>query len=278
MKKIVALVLSLVMVLGLATTAFGAVATYDLYDWNDTEAQAWQDVTRTKVAAKAYTEAKGFGQVACWKISDGTTDFYAVEITKAEATNADFYLTKAGDDDAVMYLKQIENAGVYTLTGKVVDNYVDPDADPFCGQWDLDPLTTKVYLDSEGDFYVTGTTAYMLVDGAVVGVDAADVVNDMIGHDMEGVYDAKDKLVGVKCAVCGATGTVYASADKAPLGAILFPVDGTAVYVLDAVKAPAATDSDKVESAETFDAGIAMYVGMSVMAAAGSAVVLKKKD
>ena len=35
---------------------------------------------------------------------------------------------------------------------------------------------------------------------------------------------------------------------------------------------------DKVESAETFDAGIAMYVGMSVMAAAGSAVVLKKKD
>ena len=35
---------------------------------------------------------------------------------------------------------------------------------------------------------------------------------------------------------------------------------------------------DKVESAETFDAGIAMYVGMSIMAAAGSAVVLKKKD
>ncbi len=34
-----------------------------------------------------------------------------------------------------------------------------------------------------------------------------------------------------------------------------------------------------VQSAETFDAGIAMYVGMSVMAAAGSAVVIgKKKD
>ena len=37
--------------------------------------------------------------------------------------------------------------------------------------------------------------------------------------------------------------------------------------------------TDKVTSAETFDAGIAMYVGMSVMAAAGSAVVIgKKKD
>ena len=34
-----------------------------------------------------------------------------------------------------------------------------------------------------------------------------------------------------------------------------------------------------VTSADTFDAGIAMYVGMSVMAAAGSAVVIgKKKD
>ena len=45
------------------------------------------------------------------------------------------------------------------------------------------------------------------------------------------------------------------------------------------VAAPVAPEAgDKVESAETFDAGIAMYVGMSVMAAAGSAVVLKKKD
>ena len=49
------------------------------------------------------------------------------------------------------------------------------------------------------------------------------------------------------------------------------------LYLIGAVaSAPAATD--KVESAQTFDAGIAMYVGMSVMAAAGSAVVLKKKD
>ena len=273
MKKIVALVLSLVMVLGLATTAFAAVASYDLYDWNDTTGTT---VTRTKVAAKDYTEARGYGQVACWKLDDGTNVNYFVEIAKADATNADFYLTKAGDDDAIMYLKLLAGDGTYTLTGKAVANYVDPDADPLCGQWDLNPLTTKVYLDSEGDFYVTGTTYSMLVDGAVVAVDKADM-DDMIAHDMEGVYDAKDKLVGVKCLVCGATGTVYASVDKAPLGATTFDVDGTAVYVLDAAKAPAA-DSDKVTSAETFDAGIAMYVGMSVMAAAGSAVVLKKKD
>jgi len=276
MKKIVALVLTLAMVMGLATTAFGAVATYDLYDWNDTEAEAWQDVTRTKVAAKAYSEVTDQGQVACWKISDGTTDFYAVEIAKADATNADYYLTKAGDDDAVMYLRAVKNAGVYTLTGTEVKNYVDPDADEECLQWRYDGITEKVYVDAEGDFYVTGTGTFMLVDGVVIEVEDADVENELVWHDMEGVYDAKDKLVGVKCAVCGATGTVYATEAKAPLGAVTFPVDGTAVYVMDAVKAPAA--DEKVESAETFDAGIAMYVGMSVMAAAGSAVVLKKKD
>ena len=41
---------------------------------------------------------------------------------------------------------------------------------------------------------------------------------------------------------------------------------------------PSTPSTDKVTSAETFDAGIAMYVGMSVMAAAGSAVVLKKRE
>ncbi len=268
MKKIVALVLSLVMVLGLATTAFGAVATYDVYDGYD--AAVSTGVARTPVAAKALT-TKQAGQVACWKI-DGA---YYVEIAKADATNADFYLTKAGDDDVIMYLAAVENAGVYTLTGKAYSNFGDEN----CGEWNMLP-TTKMYADAKGNLYFAGTQAYMLVDGVVVGVSPASV-NDyatyFIGHEMEGVYDAKDKLVGVKCAVCGATGTVYATADKAPMGATTFDF-GNEVYVLDAVKAPAATDSDKVESAETFDAGIAMYVGMSVMAAAGSAVVLKKKD
>ena len=275
MKKIVALVLSLVMVLGLATTAFGAVAEYKLWDSDDTDSQTI--VTRTKVSAKALTETRD-GQVACWKLTyEDDSVAYFVEITKAEATNADFYLTKAADDDAIMYLRSVKNAGVYTLTGTEVKNYVDPDADEECLQWRYDGITEKVYVDAEGDFYVTGTGKFMLVDGVVIEVEAADAVNELVWHEMEGVYDAKDKLVGVKCLVCGATGTVYASEAKAPLGATTFDIDGTAVYVMDAVKAPAA-ESDKVESAETFDAGIAMYVGMSVMAAAGSAVVLKKKD
>ena len=70
----------------------------------------------------------------------------------------------------------------------------------------------------------------------------------------------------------------YASLPKANQApGLYFNVNGTeCAYWTAAVAAPEATD--KVESAQTFDAGIAMYVGMSVMAAAGSAVVLKKKD
>ena len=53
-----------------------------------------------------------------------------------------------------------------------------------------------------------------------------------------------------------------------------------AAYVGGSVNLPVTLPStDKVTSADTFDAGIAMYVGMSVLAATGSAVVIgKKKD
>ena len=36
-------------------------------------------------------------------------------------------------------------------------------------------------------------------------------------------------------------------------------------------------DTNKVPSAKTFDAGVAMYVGMSLLSVAGGAVVIGKK-
>ena len=246
-------------------------ALYDLYEGDDDLYVG--GTIRTKVAAKKLTKTQA-GQVAGWDI-EGTL---YVEITKAEATKADFYLTKHGKDTAILYLREAENHGVYTLTGKANKNFVDPDEDPFCGQWNLDPVTDKLYVDDkDGDFYVAGTDAYMLVGGTVVGVELADM-DLMVPHEMEGVYDAKDKLVGVECVVCDATGKVYASVDKVPFGADYDYFEGLP-YVLNKIVVKPSTDTDKVTSAETFDAGIAMYVGMSVMAAAGSAVLIgKKKD
>ena len=61
-------------------------------------------------------------------------------------------------------------------------------------------------------------------------------------------------------------------------------VNGVYTYIVQSASAggyaPVApsTPEKVVTSADTFDAGIALYVGMSVMAAAGSAVVLKKRE
>jgi len=244
---------------------------YDLYEGDET--LYLEDVYRTKFAAKKLTKTQ-VGQVAGWDI-EGT--FY-VEITKAEATQADFYLTKANKDAVVVYLREAENHGMYTLTGKAYDNYNEGDDN--CGEWNYDPELVAMYKDDvDGDIYTDlGDTAYMLVGKTVVGVALADEDAYMVDHQMEGVYNDKDKLVGVKCAVCGATGKVYESVAKVPFGADYDFFDGLP-YVLNKVAVKPADTETKVESAETFDAGIAMYVGMSVMAAAGSAVVIgKKKD
>ena len=97
-------------------------------------------------------------------------------------------------------------------------------------------------------------------------------------------WSSKDnELVSVKC-TCGDTFKIVQ--DIRGLKAGSYYALGTGDFVIlkstSSGKLPSSsstTSSSTVTSAETFDAGIAMYVGMSVMAAAGSAVVIgKKKD
>ena len=88
------------------------------------------------------------------------------------------------------------------------------------------------------------------------------------------------------CGICGAQANLYKDG-KIPAGSVVddvlvlgTPATNYNVVITSAgTYVPSVPSTDKVTSAETFDAGIAMYVGMSVMAAAGSAVVIgKKKD
>ena len=149
--------------------------------------------------------------------------------------------------------------------------------------------------DATESYYVYAGQVFVLDDdGAVnlkVGTKFVQANNitasgKWVAHTPVYAQNDKGVVTGISCAKCSDVGVIVSNfaalptAMKAP--GMNFPVPGSTskyyYWVDTAVVDPSTPSTDKVTSAETFDAGIAMYVGMSVMAAAGSAVVLKKKD
>ena len=179
---------------------------------------------------------------------------------------------------------------------KVELPYVVPSKQVCDTDYAASPAATTFYKFN-GDLYVadSASTFVLNVGGVAVPASAATNGTEYVnrGHDYVCDWDDNDYgetvLTKVYCDDCGKE-FKFVNAPEAD-AILTFGVDkyvdtevtfgGQPIFVgLGAVAdAPAAdAEGDKVESAETFDAGIAMYVGMSVMAAAGSAVVLKKKD
>ena len=311
MKKIVALVLSLVMVLGLATTAFAAADKYDGYVANA------DNYAAGKLTAVA-TTTNGLDGVeitykAAVKNSDGSGNLEYYEISgvpyvkTAAPTVESLAITADGKTDILFFLDKVAswNDVKYVAEAKAFADFGTK-----CGQlYQVNTLATYYEVTKtsaaspvKGDVYAAaavGATAYnsVLVGDKIVKLVLAPVTEaDTLGVDQ--ILTHKWAVTGVQavstitvptqvtCLNCGAVvTTLYKSSALVPAGEefVSVPGDyGTAGWVFVEPAAAATTtpvvDGEKVESAETFDAGIAMYVGMSVMAAAGSAVVLKKKD
>ena len=309
MKKIVALVLSLVMVLGLATTAFAVSAptvtwsdlegTYDVVSVDDTDGEVDADyagaaieVSNAKAPKDTSDPKDGKVDVYGWvkgfhvEYTNGVEEYFVQVPTLAAA---DYVVYYAGTETKLGYFVSVgtaEAALYYLGTPAKFDNFGDD-----CLQLDIEPEEDTVYYIFEGAVYAETTWAlatsdavnFMVANELVPAEPVAAATSaDWVVHSPVFTYDKDYKVVAVKCDECDAAAVIYENlasvpkADKAVDN--VFPINGgDDFYCWTAAKAPAA-DDDKVESAETFDAGIAMYVGMSVMAAAGSAVVLKKKD
>ncbi len=280
MKKIVALVLSLVMALSLATVAFAANYT-DAYEWTN---GGWKKVDLNGVAISytSATETKKDGDVV-----GGTLGYYTidgvgkyVEVAKADAT----FQMKV--DGKVVYLAVVDVVA-YDKVGKTVK------AGTKCGDYDKDTYKDVDLVKVGDDLYVVTddeNDVAVLVDGEVVyAAKVADPVT--VAHEwysVEGklVADADDaeKIAEVKgtvlCKNCKVKATLTNDKGAIPTNATVIWNADLDVYMYWTDSADAGkteTKTDGISSPKTFDAGIAMYVGMSLLSVAGGAVVIGKK-
>ena len=82
----------------------------------------------------------------------------------------------------------------------------------------------------------------------------------------------------VKCETCEKSFNVVDKVDKTYTGSVVTTTAfGGTQYILTGTATATPAGSTTTTSPKTFDAGIAMYVGMALTSVAGSAVVIGKK-
>jgi hypothetical protein len=296
MKKIIATVLAMVMALALCTTAF-AITYGDLYQFSN---NAW---TKYDLTGKAITYTSPYetkrnnefvsGTIGYYTVStNGVADLYLVEV---DANSADYRLTVDGKQVNLASVDSV-SAITYTLKGTQVTyggtvtkcGDVYPGANFNDGEGHALPL----YVDEDGDYYKADTAehpTYMLVGGKVISVVSATENTDFtyIRHAWEVVNSNKaadGTVTGTaKCTRCGQVATLTSKVGDIPTAAyserLASPIFSKTVWVYwtDGTTTPTTPSTGNTTSPKTFDAGIAMYVGMALTSVAGSAVVKKKE-
>ena len=283
MKKIVAVVLAMVMALALCTTAFAATTEtkvdktgYSLLkvEDNSTVTIEGDEFSKTVTDAKVVTSG-----------SKTTTTYFADVYTidgltyyACDAAIAEYKLVKGS---TVVYLEK--SVDLSKGTDKVASAFVaaKDDADQKCGDVTEDAYTI------EGKNYVAGGSNFAVLNGKFVTYGAESTTVD---HDFtkalkktSGYFttDTKGVVNTVKCETCGKSFNVVKTVDKTYTGSVktvTFDGETTAMYVLTGTAtATPAGSTGTTTSPKTFDAGIAMYVGMALTSVAGSAVVIGKK-
>ena len=294
MKKIIATVLAMVMALALCTTAFAApVAGYTGYTRGGEKLMA--DATNAESFSveaheAAFDKATGAGNVAYYTVSNATATNagYNGDYIKADKTDFDLQLTKAGA--STLYLKHVNTGAEYVAKVEAFTKIGDK-----CGQLDVDAdgtyyVNTSKYTSGNvtkdaGEVYFVASDAesavYVLLNGKLVSVTLAGE-QTLVGHTWVAV-EKDGKVVSYKCSDCGTVASIYktyAAAKASGLKNVEAFVndDGETIYLAYTDgKTDNTKPTDTNNSPKTFDAGIAMYVGMALTSVAGSAVVIGKK-
>lgn len=255
-----------------ATTTLKDADKYDIYAVAGTTSvkAAKADITKKVTSNVSVTaDGKTTTTYTATTYSDGTNVY--VEVDASIAT----YKLMQGNT-IVAYMVNLADVGYVPTTTKVATAFVEAKkaADQVCGDNTVDGYVI------DGKTYVAGGANWAVLNGKFVSY--TDTVVAKVPHTYaDATYSAKDKSVtSVKCTACKVTWNVLTAKQVAVMAPASYTTATTAsgTYFIPAAVVSAGATDTKVESAQTFDAGIAMYVGMSIMAAAGSAVVLKKKD
>ena len=292
MKKIIATVLAMVMALALCTTAFAATTEtkvdktgYSLLkvEDNSTVTIDGDEFSKTVTDAKVVTSG-----------SKTTTTYYADKyVIKTGTTDVTYYAC----DAAIATHKLVKSNTVVFLTTadlsagteKVATAFVEAKkaADQKCGDITADAYTI------EGKNYVAGGSNFAVLNGKFVtyGAESSTVDHAFTKAEAKenGYFTTDTKVIvnTVKCDKCEKSFNVVDKVDKTYTGSVVsttafgYGTGASAVttrYILTGTAtATPAGSTGTTTSPKTFDAGIAMYVGMALTSVAGSAVVIGKK-
>ncbi len=308
MKKIIATVLAMVMALALCTTAFAANAITDKADVvnpsnEDTIASTvtWNNTKKDLKAVVAdghdtYWTATG-NLYYVWNKDSGKF----IQITDAQQA-----IIAAGYTDTKVIVKEIAAAATCEDDGYNVTVYTNLDENAkYVKVDDVDAFNKKQTVESDKMVYDEDDIVYF--GTSYTNAIAYLGVNDVEGNDLpaghilvkDGTTYGTAKADVYKCALCGGrfvtvlnsetgslkseyyaannTAAVAAYAAKNGIVSSKLVKTATTLYTVEAGKTTGTTTNTNKPSPKTFDAGIAMYVGMALTSVAGSAVVIGKK-